>query len=152
MGRDLSRKAYVASNIAFSVPVLLPWLLLSGIADLILALPFDLPRRVLTSPEGETAYFLVFLFAVAVLGPVIIQKFWRCRPLEAGYFRRRIEALCRRADLKYADILYWPIFGGRMITAGVMGLIAPFRYILVTDALLRMPLDPSRRSGRRHRP
>jgi Zn-dependent protease with chaperone function len=140
-GADLSRKAYVASNIAFSVPVLLPWLLLSGIADLILALPFDLPRRVLTSPEGETAYFLVFLFAVAVLGPVIIQKLWRCRPLEAGYFRRRIEALCRRANLKYADILYWPIFGGRMITAGVMGLVAPFRYILVTDALLRI-LNP----------
>jgi hypothetical protein len=51
----------VTSNIAFSVPVLLPWLLLSGVADLILALPFDLPRQVLTSPEGETAYFLFFL-------------------------------------------------------------------------------------------
>jgi Zn-dependent protease with chaperone function len=137
-GADITRKAYVVSNIQFSVPILLPWLLLSGIADLILALPFDLPRRVLTSPEGETAYFLIFLFAVAVLGPLIIQRFWRCRPLEAGYFRQRIEALCRRADLKYADILYWPIFGGRMITAGVMGLVGRFRYILVTDALLRI--------------
>ncbi|MBR9987112.1 MAG: M48 family metalloprotease [Desulfosarcina sp.] len=137
-GTGLTRQAYVASNIAFSVPVLLPWLLLSGIADLILALPFDLPREVLGSPEGETAYFLIFLFAVAVIGPLIIQKFWRCRPLEAGYHRQRIEALCRRAGLKYADILYWPIFGGRMITAGVMGLVGRFRYILVTDALLRI--------------
>ena len=137
-GADLTRQAYVASNIAFSVPVLLPWLLLSGIADLILALPFDLPREVLRSPEGETVYFLFFLFAVAVIGPLIIQKFWRCRPLEAGYHRQRIEALCRRADLKYADIMYWPIFGGRMITAGVMGLVSRFRYILVTDALLRI--------------
>jgi len=135
---DITRQAYVASNIAFSVPVLLPWLLLSGVADLILALPFDLPRQVLTSPEGETAYFLLFLFAVAVLGPLIIQKFWRCRPLEDGYYRNRIETLCRRANLKYADILYWPIFGGRMITAGVMGLVGRFRYILVTDALLRI--------------
>ncbi len=137
-GADLTRKAYVASNIAFSVPVLLPWLLLSGIADLLLALPFDLPHRVMASPEGEMAYFLFFLFAVAVVGPLIIQKFWRCRPLESGLFRRRIEALCRRADLKYADILYWPIFGGRMITAGVMGLVSRFRYILVTDALLHI--------------
>ncbi len=137
-GADLTRKAYVASNIAFGVPVLLPWLLLSGIADLILALPFDLPRQVLTSPEGETAYFLFFLFAVAILGPLLIQKIWRCRPLEAGYFRMRIEAVCQRANLKYADILYWPIFGGRMITAGVMGLVGRFRYILVTDALLRI--------------
>lgn len=137
-GTGLTRRAYVASNIAFSVPVLLPWLLLSGIADLILALPFDLPREVLRSPEGETAYFLFFLFAVAMIGPLIIQKFWRCRPLEAGYDRQRIEALCRRAELKYADILYWPIFGGRMITAGVMGLVSRFRYILVTEALLRL--------------
>ena len=137
----INRKAYVISNIQFSIPVLLPWLLLSGIADLILALPFEWPRQVLTSPEGETAYFLVFLFAVAILGPVIIQKFWRCRPLEAGYFRQRIDYLCQRAGVRYADILYWPIFGGRMITAGVMGLVARFRYILVTDALLHI-LNP----------
>ena len=137
-GADLTRQAYVASNIAFSVPVLLPWLLLSGVADLIRALPFDLPRQVLGSPEGETAYFLFFLFAVAVIGPLIIQKLWRCRPLEDGYYRQRIETLCQRAGLKYADILYWPIFGGRMITAGVMGLVSRFRYILVTDALLRI--------------
>ena len=135
---ELSRRAYVVSNIQFGVPVLLPWLLLSGIADLVLALPFDLPRQVLTSPVGETAYFLVFLLAVAILGPLIIQKFWRCKPLETGYYRQRIEELCRRAEISYANILYWPIFGGRMITAGVMGLIGRFRYILVTDALLRI--------------
>ena len=59
-GTEITRGAYVTSNIAFSVPVLLPWLLLSGVADLIMALPFDLPRQVLASPEGETAYFLFF--------------------------------------------------------------------------------------------
>ena len=88
---DISRRAYVFSNIAFSVPVLLPWLMLSGIADLILALPFEWPQRVLLSPAGETAYFFFFLFVVALVGPVIIQKFWRCRPLEAGFYRQRAE-------------------------------------------------------------
>jgi Zn-dependent protease with chaperone function len=58
--------------------------------------------------------------------------------LEAGYFRQRIDEICRRAGVRYADILYWPIFGGRMITAGVMGLVSRFRYILVTEALLRI--------------
>ncbi len=135
---DHSRKAYIVSNISLSLPVLLPWLMLSGIADLILALPFELPRRILQSPEGEIAYFLVFLFIATLVGPLIVQKFWRCRPVENGFFRQRIEALCKRAGLKYADILYWPIFGGQMITAGVMGLVKKFRYILVTDALLRL--------------
>jgi prepilin signal peptidase PulO-like enzyme (type II secretory pathway) len=43
--------------------------------------------------------------------------------------------------MAYANILYWPIFGGRMITAGVMGLIKKFRYILVTPSLLKL-LEP----------
>jgi Zn-dependent protease with chaperone function len=138
---DLPRKTYVLSQISFSIPILLPWLLLSGIADIINALPFDLPKRFLSTTEGEITYFLVFLFAIAMVGPVMIQKFWRCKPLEIGYHRSRIEELCRKAGMEYANILYWPIFGGKMITAAVMGLIKKFRYILVTQGLLHM-LEP----------
>jgi len=138
---DLPRKSYVLSQVSFSVPILLPWLLLSGIADIIHALPFDLPKRFLSTTGGEITYFLVFLLAIAVVGPAMIQKFWRCKPLETGHNRHRIEELCKKAGLEYADILYWPIFGGRMITAGVMGLIKKFRYILVTQGLLHL-LEP----------
>ncbi len=138
---DLSRRSYILGNISFSIPVLIPWLLLSGIADIISAMPFALPKRFLSTTEGQVAYFLVFLFAIAIVGPAMIQKFWRCKPLETGYYRRRIENLCQKAGMEYANILYWPIFGGRMITAGVMGLIKKFRYILVTGALLQF-LEP----------
>jgi Zn-dependent protease with chaperone function len=139
---DISKRSYVFSNISFSVPILLPWLILSGFADLIRALPFEWPARFLNTTEGEVTYFLIFLFVVAVIGPAMIQKFWQCKPLEAGEHRTRIENLCRKAGLAYADILYWPIFGGKMITAGVMGLIKRFRYILVTPSLLRL-LEPA---------
>ena len=138
---EFSRRAYILSNISFSAPVLLPWLLLSGIADFINALPFELPKRLFATAEGEAVYFLIFLVVIAVIGPVIIQKFWRCKPLETGETRSRIEHLCRKSGLAYKDILYWPLFGGKMITAGVMGLVKKFRYILVTQALLRV-LDP----------
>ncbi|UCD79379.1 MAG: M48 family metalloprotease [Desulfobacterales bacterium] len=137
----ISRRTYVFSNISFSIPVLLPWLFLSGIADIIHALPFAAPKQFLSTTEGEVAYFLFFLVGVAILGPLLIQKFWRCKPLEDGYHRHRIASLCQRAEMAYADILYWPIFGGKMITAGVMGLIRKFRYILVTPSLLHM-LEP----------
>jgi Zn-dependent protease with chaperone function len=137
----ISRRTYVFSNISFSIPVLLPWLLLSGIADIINALPFAAPKQILGTTEGEVAYFLIFLVGVAIIGPLLIQKFWRCKPLEDGYHRSRIADLCRRAEMAYADILYWPIFGGKMITAGVMGLIRKFRYILVTPTLLHL-LEP----------
>jgi Zn-dependent protease with chaperone function len=137
----ISRRTYVISNISFSIPVLLPWLFLSGISDIIQALPFELPKRFLNTTEGEVTYFLFFLFGVAIIGPALVQKFWRCKPLEDGYHRSRIENLCQRAGLAYANILYWPIFGGKMITAGVMGLIRKFRYILVTPSLLDL-LEP----------
>jgi Zn-dependent protease with chaperone function len=138
---DISRSTYVFSNISFSIPVLLPWLFLSGIADIIQTLPFEAPKRFLSTTEGEVSYFLFFLIGVAIFGPVLIQKFWRCKPLEDGNHRSRIENLCRRAGMAYSDILYWPIFGGKMITAGVMGLVKSFRYILVTNSLLQL-LEP----------
>ena len=137
----VSRNSYVWSQISFSIPVLLPWLVLSGLMDVINALPFSLPKKVLSTTEGSVAYFMFFLFIVAVTAPAMIQRFWRCVPLEQGEMRDRIEAVCRKAGIEYANIMYWPIFGGRMITAGVMGLVKRFRYILVTRALLRS-LDP----------
>lgn len=135
---DISRRTYVYSNFAFSVPILLPWALLFGISDLLSLLPFEGLKQILDSTAGQIVYFLIFLIVAAVFAPVLIQRFWHCRPLEPGMFRERIEALCRRAGVRHADIVYWPIFGGRMITAAVMGLVGRFRYILVTDALLRL--------------
>jgi len=140
-GSNVSKRAYIGSNISFSMPVLLPWFVISGLSDIIHILPFDTPKRFLAHPAGEVVYFLVFLFFVALLGPLMIQKFWKCRPLKPGTERRRIEDLCRSVNLGYRDILSWPIFEGRIITAGVMGLVKRFRYILVTDSLLAL-LDP----------
>ncbi len=135
---DFSRRDYIGSNISFSVPVLLPWLLLSGVLDLLNTLPLPRLKKFLATTEGQVAYFSLFLIGVAVVGPALIKRFWRCTPLAYSPYRLRIEALCRRAGMPYADILNWPLFGGRMITAGVMGLVRRFRYILVTPSLLEV--------------
>ncbi len=137
----LSKRSYVISNISFSIPIILPWLCLSATADIINILPFDAPKQFLLSTQGQIIYFMFFLFVIAIIGPVLIQKFWGCRPLRPGLTRHRIESLCKKADMKFKDIMVWPLFGGRMITAGVMGLIRQFRYILVTPALMRQ-LNP----------
>jgi len=135
-GVSISRKTYVVSNLLFAVPILLPWLLLSGFADIVAALPFEGPRQFLSSTAGEITYFLSFLVFAAVFAPVLIQRFWQCSPMENGHQRSLIERVCRTAGVHYRNILYWPIYGGRMITAGVMGLVGRFRYILVTEAML----------------
>ena len=135
---SVSRRKFVLSNISFSLPALLPWLILSLLADIIQNLPFEAPKAFLATPQGEILYVATFLIAVASLGPLLIQKLWGCTSLESGVIRARIEGLCNKSGLKYADILKWELFGGSMITAGVMGLVAKFRYILVTPALVRL--------------
>ncbi|MDL2269158.1 M48 family metalloprotease [Desulfosarcina sp. OttesenSCG-928-A07] len=133
-----SCRDYVFSSLSFGLPVLFPWALFSGIFDLLLILPTDFFRKWLSSTAGEMAYFLFFLVFIAILGPVLMLKCWRCHPLPDSHERRRIEAVSQKARVRYADILCWPVFGGHMITAGVMGLVKRFQYLLITPALLRI--------------
>ncbi|MFO7752767.1 MAG: M48 family metalloprotease [Desulfobacteraceae bacterium] len=138
---SVSKRNFVISNISFSLPALLPWFLLSVVADILHILPFPFLSDFLTSPLGEVSYVLVFLVAVAVFGPYMIRRLWRCNPLEPSMVRDRIRRVCSMAQLRYADILKWELFGGSMITAGVMGIWGRFRYILVTPALIRLLED-----------
>ncbi|WP_300463135.1 M48 family metallopeptidase [Desulfobacula sp.] len=133
----VSKKDYVLSNIAFSLPALLPWFCLSLIADILGIIPWQPLETVLHTPAGEIGYIALFLIAIAIFGPVLIRRLWNCSPLEPGYARSRIEKVCKKAGMTYSDILRWNLFGGTMITAGVMGLVGRFRYILVTPALLK---------------
>lgn len=134
----VSKKEFVRSNISFSLPALLPWFLISLMADLLELLPFEQPGAFLATPLGEIVYVVTFMLAIAGFGPFLIQKVWGCRSLESGPARHRIELLCQRAGVKYRDILKWELFGGSMITAGVMGIWGRFRYILVTPSLISL--------------
>ncbi|MDY6954982.1 MAG: M48 family metallopeptidase, partial [Thermodesulfobacteriota bacterium] len=137
---QVSRRAYILSNVTFNLPIILPWLLISIGLDIIDALPFEAPKDLLATPEGQLVFFSCFLGALVVVTPALIKSFWKCRPLPDSPKRRRIESLCRKAGIGYKNILNWPIFEGRLLTAGVMGLVKRFRYILVTESLL-MILD-----------
>jgi len=132
----VSKKNFILSNVSFSLPALLPWFLLSIVADALAFLPWTPVKEILQTPAGEIGYIALFIIAVSVFGPVLIKKLWNCKPLEKGLPRTKIEIVCKKAGLKYSNILKWELFGGTMITAGVMGLVGRFRYILVTPALL----------------
>jgi hypothetical protein len=47
-----------------------------------------------------------------------------------------MEEFCRQQNFKYADIMLWPLYEGKMLTAGVMGVSKKYRYVLITPALL----------------
>lgn len=132
----VSKKSYIISNISFSLPALFPWFCLSLAADILDLVPWPVFRNFIKSPVGEMSYMFLFVIAIAVFGPVFIKKVWNCKPMGKGYKRSRIESTCSRAGLSYSDILTWDLFGGNMMTAGIMGFIGRFRYLLITPALI----------------
>jgi len=72
---------------------------------------------------------------VLAIAPLIIRHLWDTTPLPPGQIRERLEALCRQYRVGVRELLLWRTHGG-MANAAVMGLLAPARYILLTDALL----------------
>lgn len=88
---------------------------------------------------NDAAPLIVFIGSVGVflLAPLIIRHVWDTVPLPAGELRDRLQAMCRQHRVGVRELLLWRTFGG-MINAAVMGVFAPVRYILLTDALLEM--------------
>jgi Zn-dependent protease with chaperone function len=86
--------------------------------------------------EGQLLLFTTFLSVLMVFLPALIRIFWGCRPVGASERVARLESFLKGLGLRYRELLRWPIFEGKMMTAGVMGLVPRFRYILVSDALL----------------
>jgi Zn-dependent protease with chaperone function len=90
----------------------------------------------LATPWGEGAIFFAFFLVLVIVFPAVMVRLWGCTPLPAGPARQSIEALCAAKRLGYREIMSWPLFGGRMLTAAVLGVAARFRYLLVTPSLL----------------
>lgn len=86
-------------------------------------------------PWGADAVLGAVAVVVFVVAPVLLRRIWRTEPLSAGPVRERLELLCQRIGLRCREILIWKS-DGMMINAAVMGVFAPFRYVLLSDALL----------------
>jgi hypothetical protein len=83
---------------------------------------------------------------VGIFLPVLVKTMWGCEPIPPGPLRTRLEALCQDLRLKVGEILYWPLLEGRVMTAGIVGLLGRFRYLLVTPALAEV-LTPEEMDG-----
>lgn len=78
---------------------------------------------------------IVLAGAVFLISPLLIVRIWRTHPLPAGELRDHLEATAAALKLRYRDILVWQS-GNTVANAGMMGLIGPLRYVLLTDTLL----------------
>jgi len=133
---NVGRRSFVLSHLRFNLPVLFPWFVLTFVYDLLSLSPWASSSAFLNSLYGQLVFFAVFLSLLVVVMPKFIQYWWGCKPLEASEKGRHLAAFLKQQGFRYRHLLSWPIFEGRMMTAGIMGIVPRYRYILVTDALM----------------
>ncbi len=140
------RGPYLRSQLQFNLPIIFPWLLITLLSDLIGLISVPGLHSFLDQPVGEMTYVLFFLTALSIFFPFLIKTWWQCQPIPEGPKKEMLSSFCREMGSPFQQIFLWPAFGGSMLTAGVMGLIRRFRYLLITPALLTL-LEPEELRG-----
>lgn len=134
-GRVYTAFGFALSNFKMNLPIVLPWLILSITYDLILNLPLPAFQKFISSLYGDLAFFALFLFCVIFFFPPLVLRLWGCQKLPQGELRSELENFCVKQNFT-AEMYLWPLFEGRVLTAGVMGFIPGLRYILLTPAII----------------
>jgi len=136
-GRGYTTAAFIVLNIKVNLPIVLPWVLFSFCYDLFSLLPWPGLQALSLSAWGDLSFYLLFLFFVLLVFPPLVRRLWGCTRMPPGPLRDQLTAFCARQNFT-ADFYLWPLFEGRMLTAGVMGFVPGLRYILITPALLEL--------------
>jgi STE24 endopeptidase len=72
---------------------------------------------------------------VLTMMPLVMRRVWDTAVLSPGPLREQIAAMCRYHRVRVRELLVWRTHG-TMVNGAVMGIAWPFRYILLTDALI----------------
>jgi Zn-dependent protease with chaperone function len=125
--------AFLWGNLAFSAAILIPWLLLSLLSD---ALQVLKTPAFLKSEAGQFILMGVLLIVFVLFAPRLVVLLWGCRALPVTDLRRELESFARDHHFRVGNFMLWPLFGGEMLTAGIIGILPKWRFILITRGLL----------------
>jgi Zn-dependent protease with chaperone function len=137
-GTDIGKRGFITGNIRFNIPVIFPWLMLSIVSDIIEHTPLRGFKRFLDQPSGQIIFMALFLTIILIFIPVIIKYFWGCKPLPDSSKASGVRAFLKSLGFKYKEIVNWPLLEGKMMTAGIMGIVPGYRYIMITDSLMEI--------------
>lgn len=132
----IKRLSFILSNVKLNLPIIFPWLILTFFYDLFSHISISGFERFFNKPEGQILFYIVFLTFLVIFLPHFIKSWWGCKPFQPSVRIAELNRFLHEKGLKYRELLKWPIFEGRIMTAGIMGIVPRYRYILVTDALM----------------
>ncbi len=136
-GHQYTTASFILLNIKVNLPIVLPWVLFSLAYDFFAFSSGPDLHALLFSAWGNLLFYFLFLVFVLLIFPPLVRSLWGCVKMPAGPLRDQLTAFCARQHFN-ADLYLWPLFEGRMLTAGVMGFVPGLRYILITPALIEV--------------
>ena len=119
----VKKKPYDKPSFRFLLPFSIPYLI---------AAPFSLFL------DENLSLIIIAITTITLFAffPYVVQKIWRSKPLPESELKDELTALCEKANFKHGGLLEWKILSN-MMTAGIMGVVPRFRYVLFTPLLLR---------------
>ncbi len=130
---DIGKRDYIIQNLRFNIPIVIPYLLFDLLYDL---LSWTTLIRYIERDIYQFILFSCFLIILVIFLPAIIPKIWGCKKFISNERLFAIKEFLKNNGFRYREILRWPNFRGQMLTAGIMGIVPRFRYILITDSLM----------------
>lgn len=98
-------------------------------------LPFSLPAVLFPFFSIAPATTFILMIIVILVFPLILVTIWKCPPLENSELKTSLENLAAQAQFKHGGFKRWTVMD-RQLTAGIIGIFYPFRYVLFSDVLL----------------
>jgi len=128
---------HVRDKLRLCVALVLPWLIINFLHDLLVLIPSVELHEFMASPWGEPFFLLLMISAAVIWFPPLLIRLFACTAMPGGELRRHIEEFCNRQGISFGEICLWPIVEGKVLTAGVVGFLGRYRYLMITPALLQ---------------
>ena len=132
-GQHWTRRAMLTHQLRFSALPLL--IALTVVVDIAEHIALQLTDRV--QMVAGVIGLEMLMVGMLVLVPAVLVRLWGAKPLEPGPLRDRLQAACDAMGVRVAQLMRWPVPGGRMYNAAVLGVVPRLRYVLFTDDLLK---------------
>jgi STE24 endopeptidase len=141
--QPISFRRYFASNFRLQVLfTLLPVVMIVLVRDGLMWIAAWMlgPIAAGAPPYVEMVSMLLSAAAVFLFAPALLRRILNTSPMPASPLRERLDALCRRAGVRYRQILVWNTHN-HVGNAAVMGVLPRLRYVLLSDVLLERMTD-----------
>lgn len=134
---NFSKLKFVEHNLRIYLPLLIPWLIVVILEEIFNAWTSFFPKWILTN---HWLILLAIMLLFFLLFPPVILKIWGCKRVAHGSLAFLTEFL-EKENFSFRGIYLWPIYEGKLYTAGIIGPLPWLRYILITESLLNV-LNP----------